>query len=260
MTGMIAIAALGLFYALVRPAIDRRRWRLAIDLSVEGMVWGAIGVALLFFFFPIVMVVPIVIAIMVHEYGHVLAYRLIGHSAPTFRLAPFGGVALSGEPIRSEAAGAFVALMGPGFSLVLVAAGALTLSLWENLAPEAAQIAAIMLSVTGLLNAFNMAPVMPLDGGRALRAMASIAGPKVQSVLMFVLSIGAAGALAAAGMLFLAGFLAIGALLSLSGRKDPQPPRPMRPSEAILTLVTYGVIAAGHGMAALPLLQAYGVI
>lgn len=139
---------LGQFKLLVTAA------SMAVSLAAYASIWGwtfALGFVLL---------------LLVHEMGHVIALRREGirASAPTF--IPFLGAVISSRSLGDDAlAEARVGLAGP----ILGSAGAgACLLLWKltgNTFWEA-------LGFTGLfLNLFNLLPVVPLDGGRAMAAM-----------------------------------------------------------------------------------------
>jgi Zn-dependent protease len=108
-----------------------------------------------------------VLLLLVHEMGHVIALRREGikASAPTF--IPFLGAVISARSLGDNAlAEARVGLAGPvlgsiGAALCIVVWHATGSNMWRALA------------FTGFfLNLFNLLPVVPLDGGRAMAAMA----------------------------------------------------------------------------------------
>lgn len=255
---LIGGVALGLFAVMVRPALDSRRWSFAIDLSQTGLAYGALGLVVLIAIFwnNLVMAAIIVVGVLAHEYGHVLAYRLAGHPRPVFRLAPFGGVAFSDKPPASQVENAYVALMGPGFSVALVVL--LLLIHWATLVdqPVVSAIAYMSAGVVGALNFFNLLPFFPLDGGRTVRAMATAAGPRVALIATLVMS----GALGAIGFMMKSWFLMIIALIGLLAAQQQEeedqrlPPMPAR--HAALTLIAYLATAAAHAAAAAPLVAA----
>ncbi len=126
-----------------------------VSIAAYGFVFGwtfAVGfVALLF----------------VHEMGHVIQLRREGikASAPTF--IPFLGAVISARSLGDNAlAEARVGLAGP----ILGSLGsALCIVVWHLTGSEIWRA----LAFTGFfLNLFNLLPVVPLDGGRAMAAMA----------------------------------------------------------------------------------------
>ncbi|MCI4662180.1 MAG: hypothetical protein MRY63_10235 [Neomegalonema sp.] len=172
---VVGALATALMLWTVRPALNSRRWSMAYELSAESLLMGvlAIGFFALFFQNNLELVPVVILAIVVHEYGHVLAFRLAGHKNPKFRLIPFGGVAISNEPPRNMGESAFVSLMGPGFSVLLVAVAAVASTIFIMLGLDtAAAYAYRVVIVTGALNAFNLLPLLPLDGSKVVRSIA----------------------------------------------------------------------------------------
>lgn len=254
----LAAIAVGIFLWIVRPALDSKRWSFATDLSRESLVWGGLSVLLLVALFrnsP--HLIPIfIVGVMVHEYGHVLAYRLAGHRAPKFRLVPFGGVAISDQAPQSQAENAFVALMGPGFSVILVVI-AITASHWLEAAGDfnGAYYALEAAMWIGLLNAFNLLPFYPLDGGKTLHSVAMSGGEKVGAFAAIAMS-GAFAVFAVYTQLWL---LLIFALFGLLAATRPHPSDAtatrMGLGVALLALGAYVATFAAHVVAALPFLE-----
>lgn len=237
--------ALGVFSAMVWPAFDRRRWRAAFDLSPTGVLWGAIGLYLLLRFAPWIELVPvIVVAVMVHEYGHVLAFRLAGHPAPVFRLAPFGGVAMSSQAPRSQAEIAYVALMGPGFSIVLLVAALMAAVALHGAEPAAALYAFRSAQIIALLNGFNLLPFFPLDGGRALRAIATTIGPGVAQGFGLLMAVALLGVAAMTRSWLLLAFGVFGLIGAARAGRTDRNVTPMPPATALVALGAYLLLLA----------------
>jgi len=77
-----------------------------IDLRPSGAAWmiGGLSVLLAIYFFGPLAGLALVIVVVVHEYGHVAAFRVAGHGDATFRLIPLlGGVAISKRQPRRSA-------------------------------------------------------------------------------------------------------------------------------------------------------------
>src|SRR3954471_12367443 len=126
-----------------------------VSVAAYSLIWGwtfAVGFVVLLF---------------VHEMGHVIQLRREGVRASAPFFIPFLGAVVSAKSLGRDAlAEARVGLAGPVLGS-LGAAACLGLYLatgndyWRALA------------FTGFfLNLFNLAPVVPLDGGRAMAAMA----------------------------------------------------------------------------------------
>jgi Zn-dependent protease len=108
-----------------------------------------------------------VVLLLVHEMGHVIALRREGIRASAPMFIPFLGAVISARSLGDNAAAeARVGLAGPILGSVGAAA---CLVLWHLTGHAYWQA----LAFTGFfLNLFNLLPVVPLDGGRAMAAMA----------------------------------------------------------------------------------------
>jgi Zn-dependent protease len=108
-----------------------------------------------------------VVLLLVHEMGHVIALRREGIPASAPMFIPFLGAVISARSLGDNAlAEARVGLAGPILGSI---GSALCLVIWKLTGHEFWQA----LGYTGfLLNLFNLLPVVPLDGGRAMAAMA----------------------------------------------------------------------------------------
>jgi Zn-dependent protease len=108
-----------------------------------------------------------VILLLVHEMGHVIALRREGIRASAPMFIPFLGALITARSLGDDAAAeARVGLAGP----ILGAIGSVVcLVVWQITGQDFWRA----LAYTGfLLNLFNLLPVVPLDGGRAMAAMA----------------------------------------------------------------------------------------
>ena len=126
-----------------------------VSIAAYTLIWGwkfAVGFVLLLF---------------VHELGHVIQLRREGIEASAPMFIPFLGAVVMAKSLGGNAtAEARVGLAGPvlgtlGAAVVAVVAGVLESDLLMAIA------------FTGFfLNLFNLLPVVPLDGGRAMAALA----------------------------------------------------------------------------------------
>jgi Zn-dependent protease len=109
----------------------------------------------------------IVVLLLVHEMGHVIALRREGIKASAPMFIPFLGAMISARSLGEDAtAEARVGLAGPILGSIGSAACIL---IWHVTGNDLWRA----LAYTGfLLNLFNLLPVVPLDGGRAMAAMA----------------------------------------------------------------------------------------
>jgi Zn-dependent protease len=108
-----------------------------------------------------------VILILVHEMGHVIVLRREGIKASAPLFIPFMGAVIGARSLGDNAAAeARVGLGGPVLGSI---GAALCIPLWHATGNEMFRA----LAFTGFfLNLFNLLPVIPLDGGRAMAAMA----------------------------------------------------------------------------------------
>jgi Zn-dependent protease len=125
-----------------------------VSVAAYALIWGwrfAVGFVLL---------------LLVHEMGHVIQLRREGIKASAPMFIPFLGALVAMKELPKDAAAeARVGLAGP----VLGSLGALVpLGLWALTGDELFQALAF---VGFFLNLFNLLPVLPLDGGRAMAAL-----------------------------------------------------------------------------------------
>jgi Zn-dependent protease len=108
-----------------------------------------------------------VILLLVHEMGHVIALRREGIKASAPMFIPFLGAVITARSLGDNAAAeARVGLAGPILGSIGAAACIL---IWHATGNDLWRA----LAFTGFfLNLFNLLPVVPLDGGRAMAAMA----------------------------------------------------------------------------------------
>ncbi|HEX3692285.1 MAG TPA: site-2 protease family protein [Solirubrobacteraceae bacterium] len=108
-----------------------------------------------------------VLLIFVHEMGHVIALRREGIKASAPMFIPFLGAAIFSRSLGDNAlAEARVGLAGPLLGTLGAGVVALTGALTGS------DFLLALAYVGFLLNLFNLLPVLPLDGGRAMAAMA----------------------------------------------------------------------------------------
>jgi Zn-dependent protease len=146
--------AKGLLLLLPKLKLFTTSGSMLVSVGAYSLIWGfrfALGFVLL---------------LLVHELGHVFQLRREGVKASAPMFIPFlGAVIMAKELGRDAAAEARVGLAGP----VLGSLGALVpLGLYEATGNELFKALAF---IGFFLNLFNLLPVLPLDGGRAMAAL-----------------------------------------------------------------------------------------
>jgi Zn-dependent protease len=150
----------------------------------------------------------LIVALFIHEFGHLLAYRMMGQPWGRMLFLPFlGAIALPRLPFDSQGQSVFASLMGPGFSALLAVVCTMHVMTAEQVNPF---IALLGLLAT-VLNIFNLLPVEPLDGGVALRSvLGKLMGNNARYGLMAIgLLIAAAGFILSQIILVIFGGMAI---------------------------------------------------
>jgi Zn-dependent protease len=154
---LIAIAAKAKFLLLALPKLKllTTSGTMLVSVAAYSLIWGwkfALG---------------FVVLLLVHEMGHVIQLRREGIEASAPMFIPFLGAVVSAKSLGDDAlAEARVGLAGPILGTIGAAA---VLPLYWLTGNELW----LALAFTGFfLNLFNLLPVVPLDGGRAMAAMA----------------------------------------------------------------------------------------
>jgi Zn-dependent protease len=134
-------------------------------LSTAGTMVVSIGAYALIWGFPFAL--GFVVLLLIHELGHVIALRREGIRASAPMFIPFMGAVISARSLGDNAAAeARVGLAGPILGSIGAAA---CVAVWHVTGNDMWRA----LAFTGFfLNLFNLLPVVPLDGGRAMAAMA----------------------------------------------------------------------------------------
>jgi Zn-dependent protease/predicted RNA-binding Zn-ribbon protein involved in translation (DUF1610 family) len=115
------------------------------------------------------------VIVLLHEFGHALACRSVGGKADRIMLWPLGGVAYVNPPQRpgaqlwSLAAGPLVNVAF--VPLTLIAYGLAARAGWAQSHADLYQYISAVAWINGILLAFNLLPIYPLDGGQILRSL-----------------------------------------------------------------------------------------
>jgi Zn-dependent protease len=194
----------------------------------------------------------LIVALFVHEFGHLLAFRMLGQPWGRLVFLPFlGALAVPRLAFESQAQSVFSALMGPGFSLILPLLAIVAAYNDAAHAPWLAQVAI----VSAALNLFNLLPVEPLDGGVAIRAMLTrIFGERTHFAMMavgaFVIWIGWQ-----TGLDVVAVFGVVAVLANLKPRPVAAGLRPLSGTEQLASFACFLGIASAHALSIAFILQ-----
>ncbi len=114
------------------------------------------------------------LVIVLHELGHLVAYRAFGHERVMLIFVPMlGGIAIGGRPYRSRFEIAVCALMGAGISAFLVPILVLVNDLSDignRVLPGVLHApSAVFLLILGAFNLLNLLPMSRFDGGQVVR-------------------------------------------------------------------------------------------
>lgn len=191
MTGVVAVFVFALFAMVVmRPGRVVTGENVLISRIEYRSFWlGLAFFAIVFSLFKGPHAFGLVAGLLVHELGHFLAYRALGHDGARFRALPMvASLSTSDKATRSDAEEAFIALAGAGLSLVpmvpLVGIGLL-------LDAESSALHPVLMSIGGTiaaLNALNLLPLWPLDGGRCLALIGRSLMPRKTVLLLLATS------------------------------------------------------------------------
>jgi Zn-dependent protease len=158
---------------------------------------GTVGAAAVFS-------VAVIISILVHEFGHVLAVRRLLKVPSLVVLWMLGGLCIyRGSPRPGQQA--VISLMGPAFSFALggLSYGASTLLPAPPLPAEPTVLSVfltVMIWINLVWTCANLLPALPLDGGKALEAglRAALGRHRGDRVARWVSVVTAAGIVGAA--------------------------------------------------------------
>ena len=175
------------------------------------------------------------VSVLVHEMGHALAFLRFGHQ-PRVLLHGFGGLTSSeGGPLLSPGRNLVVSLAGPAAGLALGAAAFATERLLGPGTALAQRTLTQIVWVSVVWGAFNLLPVLPLDGGQSTVAFLDIVtrGRGLRPALVVSIVVGIAVTIAAVTYQFLFAALFMGMftfrnIASLAGLSRAEREAPQR--------------------------------
>jgi Zn-dependent protease len=241
-----------------RPQAQRFRiehpfWQTLVAIASTLLLWPFFGLTAI----GLMISTFLTLVIVLHELGHMIAYRTFGHPSVRMIFIPFlGGIAIGGRPYNSHFEVATCALMGAGVSALVVpitvAAHQSAIGIPHASATETPILA--FLVILGAFNLLNLLPTYRFDGGQVLRQV--FQSPKMLTLASFGITgvvlwtcwrIGLPSTALVAG-------LAIFTLLSLIRTKSIKPRHELIPMTGPERLMT------GFGLYAAVSIHSYAVI
>jgi Zn-dependent protease len=136
------------------------------ELANHGLILSTVALLSFWYLLGWKLGLLLTIVIVLHEAGHAAAMAFLGVGVRGIYLVPFfGGAAVPKTTYRTEGRLGFVALMGPALSLIPTLG---LLALYRMNGGAQLREAVEMFAV---INAANLLPIYPLDGGLILNAL-----------------------------------------------------------------------------------------
>lgn len=256
---LFAAVVCGLGLRTVQGSFVTQGGRLALPQVDLGTVriWILISLAAILVF-KLKYGSALVLALLIHELGHVAGHRILGHADTRFRLAPlFTAGPISTRATRSQAQEFFVTIMGAGFSLIPMVATLMLARFLETPAPDLATVFLAIGSTIAALNFVNLLPLLPLDGGRCLRQIFITLCPTTGIFVLLICSAAAAALSFVQESLSLIVIVCIGGLVFFRPADDGLVRTPMSQGTAFLALAIYGFTLSAHAVAGWWLIRWY---
>lgn len=191
----------------------------------SALLTGALTYASFLYLFDWMFAAVLLGLLLIHEAGHALAMRWVGLPVQGIYFIPFfGGMAVAAAPHKSEAERGFVALMGPGFSLL--STGAFLVAAFVTGEP----LFQLLAFASALLNGLNLAPVLPLDGGHVLDSALSGSDPVFVTIINMLALIVGVGASVYLEWYVLTGLLVLTAPMLIRSGKTMRRTEPITPA------------------------------
>lgn len=197
------------------------------------------------------------VVIALHELGHMAAYRAFGHKTVRMIFIPLlGGIAIGGRPYNALFEVAVCALMGAGFSALLVPvliAGHAGLEA-DPATMRFAGPALVFLLVLSAFNFLNLLPMSRFDGGQVLRQVFPTRDGLLGATFLVTAAILWTGHRIGVPLEALLGGLAVMALMSMTSNNS------FKPREALDEMSGTERLTAGLGYYAVLAIHAYGLV
>ncbi|SLN45196.1 metalloprotease [Pseudooctadecabacter jejudonensis] len=231
-----------------------------LGLDPKGIGISALAVIAAWFIFGPVFGMSLIITVVIHEFGHVAAYRVIGHHDASFRLVPLlGGYAISSRAPATQEEQVFVSLMGPAICLAPMVLAFTLIPILGASFPDLIYPLAVFGSVCGALNFLNLLPIWPLDGGRLTSTIFTAINDKAPFYI-FATATALIGLMAVLNQrIFLLVIVLMGAqhLISTRGHDGTPPYARMSKRRAYLCLAAWAFTAAAFFWGGLGTLMRY---
>lgn len=199
---------------ILRGSFSGHRGLEVIGLDTQAMGMGLLAIVAAGVFWGPLYGAALILAVMLHEFGHVAAYRVCGHSDARFRLVPLlGGLAISSSLPASHDKDFFISLMGPAIGLAPMTLSFVLSNALYDQTPQLGDFLWTLGKVIAILNFFNLLPFWPLDGSKCLLLVFHTFFPSQTQNLSYVMS----GAALAAGLYLQSIFLILFVLISVRG-------------------------------------------
>lgn len=211
-----------------------------------------IGLSLLAFALMVVQLdfesaLQLTLVILLHEYGHYLSFQIMGKQGNRIMLLPFlGGLAVSASPHRSEFERAFTALAGPAICVPLSVLCFFYVYNATDYSPLLPWIEGVAY-FSCLLNAINLLPIYPLDGGQVAEGYVRSFLKDSFTQVMMALALGGLLLLVWLGYSRMAVLIAILGLPGLMRRSFVPSATSMSPRETLLITLGYALSMGAHG-------------
>lgn len=247
---MFLLAAVGACLATIQ--ILRGGWTSPLRTTILGLDPQGIGISVLsvaaaMYFFGPTFGLALIAVIVIHEFGHVAAFRVVGHHDASFRLVPLlGGYAISSrEPGTSEER-VFVTLMGPAIGIAPMLLSYALVPYAATTMPATVGPLATFGSICGALNFINLLPIWPLDGGRLTASILSAFHPRLPFVVFAITTalMGLLAVLSQSIFLIILVFIGLQNLLQSGGSDGLAPYQRMSRRRALMCLGAWIFIAA----------------
>ena len=151
----------------VRGVLERPAMQVALAVLSTLLLWPFFGLTARGLLLSSLLTVVIVL----HEFGHMAAYRTFGHQRVRMIFVPLlGGIAVGGRPYNSRFEVAVCALMGAGMSAFLVPP---LIALHDLAGRPSGVVLLVLLLILGAFNLLNLLPMQRFDGGQVLRQVFS---------------------------------------------------------------------------------------